>query len=107
MRADLLFGAFLILSIGSAAAQEGDLITVDISSSVADASFSALCVFEQDGARVSEDLSGTAPATLRFDADSVRCDFASDGPLTVIATGPRGNRSQTQTSGGRISLTFS
>lgn len=79
-------------------------ILLTITSSASGTAFSAVCTLTSDGAKTVEDHSGTAPVTLRFEADRVRCELSSEGPLDVLAEGPRGNRTRTSTSGGRITL---
>ncbi|MDH3228215.1 MAG: hypothetical protein OEN55_00310 [Alphaproteobacteria bacterium] len=88
----------------TAAGDESDGIILTITSSPSGTAFSAICTLTSDGVQTVEDHSGTAPVTLRFDADWVRCELSSAGPLDVVADGPRGNRTRTSTSGGRITL---
>lgn len=89
-----------------AGGEESGRIVLTITSSPSGTTFSAICTLTSDGTQSVEDHSGTAPVTLRFDADRIRCELSSEGPLDVIADGPRGNRTRTSTSGGRITLTL-
>lgn len=103
-----LFLAAALASAATAGANAGTNgsggIVMTITSSASDTAFSAVCTLTNDGAETVEDHSGTAPVTLRFEADRVRCELSSEGPLDVVAEGPRGNRTRTSTSGGRITL---
>ncbi len=88
------------------AADQGGIV-LTITSSVTGTEFSAVCTVFDDGARTTEDHSGKAPATLRFDAERLHCELSSEGPLRVLAESPRGNRSLSSTSGGRIVVSVS
>ena len=103
-----LFLAAALASAATAGASAGtngpEGIVMTITSSSPDTVFSAVCTLTHGGAETVEDHSGTAPATLRFKADRVRCVLSSEGPLDVLAEGPKGNRTRTSTSGGKITL---
>lgn len=108
MRRLILAAALSSAAAGAAAGssdQGGILFT--ITSSTPGTAFSAVCTLFAEGEEKIEDHSGTAPATLRFDAERVQCQLSSEGPLEVLAEGPSGNRTRTSTSGGRIALSLS
>ena len=106
MRRLVLAAAFCAAGPGAGVADRGGIV-LSITSPVPGSAFSAVCTVFDDGARRTEDVSGRAPATLRFEADRVDCELWSDGPLEVLAEGPRGNRSFSSTSGGRLLLSLS
>ena len=93
-------------AVGTAAGDDAGEIVLTITSSAPDTVFSALCTLTSDGDQVTEDHSGTAPVTLRFKVDRLRCELSSAGPLEIVAEGPRGNRIRTATSGGRVTLSL-
>ena len=94
------------LTAGSAGGDDAGEIVLTITSSATDTAFSALCTLTADGGVVTEDHSGTAPVTLRFKVDRLRCELSSQGPLEIVAEGPHGNRTRTATSGGRVTLSL-
>ena len=96
----------VVLSPVEAAGDKGGIV-LTITSSVPGTDFSAVCTVFDGAARTTQDHSGRAPASLRFEADRVHCELWSEGPLRVLAEGPRGNRSMSSTSGGRIVLSLS
>lgn len=98
--------SLLAVVAGIAAGDSAGDIVLTITSSASDTVFSAHCTLTNDGDQVTEDHSGTAPVTLRFKVDRLRCELSSDGPLEIVAEGPRGNRTRTATSGGRVTLTL-
>ena len=106
MRRLFLAAALSVTAAGSGAADRGSIV-LTITSSAPGTAFSAVCTLFDKGARSTEDHSGRAPATLRFQADRLHCELWSEGPLRVLAEGPRGNRSSSSTSGGRIVLSLS
>lgn len=106
MRRLILAATLSSAAVGAGAADQGGIV-LTITSSAPGTAFSAVCTLFEDGARTTEDHSGRAPATLRFDAEGLHCELSSEGPLRVLAEGPRGNRSLTSTSGGRIVVSLS
>ncbi len=100
--------AAVLSAVGASAggADQGGIV-LRITSSAPGSAFSAVCTVFDDGAGTTEDYSGRAPATLRFEADRIHCELWSDAPLKVLAEGPRGNRSLSATSGGRLVLSLS
>lgn len=93
-------------STGAGSNDHGSIVFT-ITSSAPGTAFLAVCTLVRHGVEKVEDHSGTAPATLRFDADNVRCELSSKGPLTVLAEGPRGNSTRSSTPpGGRISISL-
>lgn len=108
MRRLILAAALSSVAAGAGAGTSDQAgIVFTITSSAPGTAFAAVCTLFEDGKERTEDHSGTAPATLRFDADRVQCELSSEGPLDVLAEGPRGNRTRTSTSGGRIALSLS
>ncbi|MDJ0981146.1 MAG: hypothetical protein QNI94_05960 [Kiloniellales bacterium] len=97
----------VVLSDVEAVAADRGGIVLTITSPAPGTPFSAVCTFLHDGTQTTEDHSGRAPATLRFDAEGLRCELSSEGPLKVVAEDARGNRSMSSTSGGRILLSLS
>ncbi len=88
------------------AADKGSIV-LTITSSAPGTHFSAVCtVYDNDG-QTTEDHSGRAPTILRFDTQRLHCELSSEGPLRVLAEGPRGNRSLTSTTGGRVVVSLS
>lgn len=106
MRRLILAAALSCAAAAAGAADQGGIL-LTITSSVPGTAFAAVCTLFDDGARRTEDHSGRAPVRLRLNADRVHCELSSEGPLRVLAEGPRGNRSLSSTSGGRISLSLS
>ncbi len=92
-------------AVDDAADQRGIVLT--ITSSAPGTDFSAVCTVYDNGGQTTEDHSGRAPTILRFDTQRLHCALSSEGPLRVLAEGPRGNRSLTSTSGGRIVVSLS
>ena len=103
----LVIAAALSFAAVEAGVADQDGIVLTITSSAAGTDFSAACTLFDDGKRRTEDHSGRAPATLRFVAERLHCELSSKGPLRVLAEGPRGNRSLTSTSGGRVVVSLS
>ena len=97
----------VVLSPVEVGTADGRGIVLTITSSAPGTNFSAVCTVSDDGAQTTEDFGGRTPASLRFEADRVHCELWSEGPLRVLAEGPRGNRSMSSTSGGRIVLSLS
>lgn len=96
----------VVLSPVEPAGDKGGIV-LTITSSAPGTAFSAVCAVSDNGGQTTEDFGGRAPASLRFEADRVHCELWSEGPLQVLAEGPRGNRSMSSTSGGRIVLSLS
>ena len=113
-----LLSALLISLLASGAAAGTDAedndgavmtetIRLIITSTAPGTAFTATCTVIHDGGQTVEDHSGTAPVTLDFEAEGLRCEIASDGPLEIVGEGPRGNSTRTATSGGRVVLSLS
>ena len=113
-----LLSALLISLLASAAAAGtdagdsgdaamADTIRLTITSTAPGTAFTATCTVTHGGRETVEDHSGTAPVTLDFEAEGLRCEIASDGPLEIVGEGPRGNTTRTATSGGRVVLSLS
>ena len=107
MRA-LLFAAALTSSAAAAGAAGPDpgRVVFSITSPSPGTAFSAACRLVKDGVESVEDHSGTAPVVLTFEADRVRCEFSSVGPIKVDARDPRGNRTLSSNPGGRIVISI-
>ena len=102
----LLAGLLAMTATDQVVAAESE-IRLTITSTTPGTPFTAVCTVISGDTRVVEDHSGTAPATVTFYADSVRCELESAGPLEVTAVGPRGNRTRSATTGGHIVLSLS